>query len=58
MLSVDIKQKILENHKPAIQVTNLVCEYNCNASTIYTILLKQKDLSKVINPSKGITPKN
>ncbi|XP_066096921.1 tigger transposable element-derived protein 1-like [Saccopteryx bilineata] len=51
MMSIEVKQKIIEKREHDIQVIELSRLYNCNTSTICTIL-KQKDVIKSTNPAK------
>ncbi|XP_068207691.1 putative CENPB DNA-binding domain-containing protein 1 [Palaemon carinicauda] len=54
MLSLEVKQEIIEKHEHGVRVSELAKEYGRNMSTISTIL-KQKVAIKAVNASKGIT---
>lgn len=53
MMSMKLKQEIIEKHERGMRVSDLAKEYDRSTSTICTIL-KQKELLKVIMPAKGI----
>ncbi|XP_066121792.1 tigger transposable element-derived protein 1-like isoform X2 [Saccopteryx bilineata] len=54
MMSIEVKQEIIEKHERGVRVIELARLYDRNASTICTIL-KQKDAIKSANPAKGTT---
>ncbi|XP_066240889.1 tigger transposable element-derived protein 1-like isoform X1 [Saccopteryx leptura] len=54
MMSIEVKQEIIEKHERGVRVIELARLYNRNTSTICTIL-KQKDAIKSANPAKGTT---
>ncbi|XP_068204820.1 tigger transposable element-derived protein 1-like [Palaemon carinicauda] len=54
MLSLEIKQEIIEKHGRGVRVSDLSKQYGRNISAISTII-KQKETIKAVKPSKGIT---
>ena len=54
MMSIEMKQEIIDKHERGVRVSDLVKQYNRSSSTICTIL-KQKDAIKAIKPTKGVT---
>ncbi|XP_068250721.1 putative CENPB DNA-binding domain-containing protein 1 [Palaemon carinicauda] len=54
MLSLELKQKIIEKHERFVRVSDLAKQYGRNMSTISTII-KQKSAIKSVKPSKWIT---
>ncbi|XP_068224154.1 putative CENPB DNA-binding domain-containing protein 1 [Palaemon carinicauda] len=54
MLSLDIKQEIIEKHECGVRVNELARQYGRNMLTISTIL-KHKGAIKAVKPPKGIT---
>ncbi|XP_068228048.1 putative CENPB DNA-binding domain-containing protein 1 [Palaemon carinicauda] len=54
MLSLEVKQEIIEKHERGVHISDLVKQYGRNMSTISTII-KQKAAIKAVKPSKGIT---
>ncbi|XP_066231909.1 zinc finger MYM-type protein 6 isoform X4 [Saccopteryx leptura] len=53
MMSMELKQEIIERHERGVRVADLAKEYDRSTSTICTIL-KQKESLKAITPAKGI----
>ncbi|XP_068242391.1 putative CENPB DNA-binding domain-containing protein 1 [Palaemon carinicauda] len=54
MLSLELKQEIIEKHERGVHYSDLVKQYGRNMSTISTII-KQKAAIEAVKPSKGIT---
>ncbi|XP_068208499.1 tigger transposable element-derived protein 1-like [Palaemon carinicauda] len=54
MLSLELKQEIIDKHKRGVSVSDLAKQYGRNMSIILTII-KQKAAIKTVKPSKGIT---
>ncbi|XP_068200763.1 putative CENPB DNA-binding domain-containing protein 1 [Palaemon carinicauda] len=53
MLSLKLKQEIIEKHERGVRGSDLAIQYGRNMSTISTII-KQKAAIKAVKPSKGI----
>ena len=54
MMTMDIKQEIIDKHEHGAKVSELAKQYSRNPSTICTIV-KNKDAIKRLTPAKGIT---
>ncbi|XP_068242415.1 putative CENPB DNA-binding domain-containing protein 1 [Palaemon carinicauda] len=54
MLSLELKQKIIEKYERVVRVCDMAKQYCRNVSTISTII-KQKAAIKAVQPLKGIT---
>ncbi|XP_068235662.1 tigger transposable element-derived protein 1-like [Palaemon carinicauda] len=54
MMTMEIKNEIIEKHESGVRVTELARQYKRSTSTICTIL-KQKDAIKSTKPYKGVT---
>ena len=54
MMTIEIKQEIIEKHERGAKVSDLAKHYSRNTSTISTIL-KKKDALKSLTPAKGTT---
>ena len=54
MISMEAKHEIIAKHERGVRIIDLAKEYGRNSSTISTII-KQKDVIKKLQPSKGVT---
>ncbi|GFS47147.1 uncharacterized protein NPIL_611461 [Nephila pilipes] len=54
MISLEAKHEIIAKHERGFRIIDLVNEYGRNPSTISTII-KQKEVMKKLQPSKGVT---
>ncbi|XP_068246532.1 putative CENPB DNA-binding domain-containing protein 1 [Palaemon carinicauda] len=54
MLSLEVKQEIIEKHEHGVRVSDLAKQYGRNMSTI-SMITKQKAAIEAVKPSKWIT---